>query len=347
VSVEADIIVEGRDRIIRFLQTHPRPLPSDELVTIEDAGGIVVVNAPFGSKANMALGHFLATMLAAKSGASVSKQVDPSRVLIRTNMRRAAHEVERLITETDPEALDTIIRKSLLNSNEVRWHLFQVARKFGAVRRDADISRFGTTVIQRYRGTVLFEEAMESYLWDRMDIERAADVLRAVQSKDTGIEMTALSPIGRSGMDRYGDLMRPFRSDRAILRALENRLRAQRMAMVCMSCRTVFHGMAEKERTYECTRCGSRMIAAMRPWKAEKKDIRDAFTSKAKARPLLLSANLVREHDDMALMALAARGVGPKTAARLLRLYGHDELELLRGILQAEVTFARTHRFWD
>jgi len=345
--VEADIIVEGRDRLIRFLQGHPRPVPSDDLVTIEDAGGVVVLNAPFGSKANMALGHFLATMLAAKSGASVSKQVDPSRVLIRTNMPRAASEVMRLITETDPETLEAIIRKSLLNSNEVRWHLFQVARKFGAVRRDADISRFGTTVVQRYRGTVLFEEAMESYLWDRMDIVQAAEVLREIQSKDMGMEMTALSPIGRSGMDRYGDLMRPFRSDSAILRALENRLRAQRMALVCMSCRTVVHGMAEKDRTYECGRCGSRMIAAMRPWKAERKDIKDAFSSKEKARPLQLSANLVREHGDRALMALAARGVGPRTAARLLRLYGYDERELLRGILQAEVTFARTHRFWD
>lgn len=345
--MDSDIIVEGRDRLVRFLQRHPRPVPSDDLVTIEDAGGIVVVNAPFGSKTNMALGHFLATMIAAKSGASVSKQVDPSRVLIRTNMPRAAYEIERLMTETDPDTLETIIRKSLLNSNEVRWHLFQVARKFGAVRREADISRFGTTVVQRYRGTVLFEEAMESYLWDRMEIGRASEVLDGMQSGSIAVEMTALSPIGRSGMDRYGDLMRPFRSDSAILRALENRLRSQRMALVCMSCRTVFHGMAEKERTYECAKCGSNMIAAMRPWKAERKDLKEAFSTKEKARPLQLSANLVREHGDRALIALAARGVGPKTAARLLRLYGYDELELLRGILQAEVTFARTHRFWD
>ncbi|HID73544.1 MAG TPA: hypothetical protein EYP43_00680 [Thermoplasmata archaeon] len=342
-----ETVVEGRDQIVRFLRGHPRPVPSDVVVTIEDAGDVVIVNAAFGSRTNMALAHLLATMLSARSGASVGKQVDPTRILLRTVTSRAASDVREILLCTDPGHLDEIIRRSLLNSGEVRWHLFQVARRFGAVRRDADIARIGSVVLARYRGTALFEEAVESYLWDRMDVGRAREVLRAMQEGTIRLETTPLSPIGRNGMDRYGDLVRPFRSDRTILRALEARLRGRRMALVCLSCRNVFHGTAERGRRYRCARCGSTMIAAMPSWQADPKEIRRALASMETARPFVLSANLVREHGDRALMCLAARGVGPTTAARLLRLYGFDELELLRGILNAEVTFARTHRFWD
>ncbi|MCI0497321.1 MAG: hypothetical protein L0Z54_03395 [Thermoplasmata archaeon] len=342
-----DAMVEGRDVVERFLRSHPTPMPGDSLITIEDAGDAIIVNAAFGSRTNMALAHLLSTMLAARSGSSVQKQVDPTRILLRTTLRKAASEAERLLFDTDPAMLEEIIRRSLLNSNEVRWHVFQVARKFGAVRRDADVSRMGMSVVNRYRGTVLYDEAVASYLWDRMDIDSAADVLRWIRDGSITVTRTPISPIGRSGMDRYGDLMRPFRSDLAILRALETRLREQRMALVCISCQNVFHVKAERGRAFECGRCGSAMVAAVQPWRADRKELAHDLGSRAGAKPFVLAANLVREHGDRAVMCLAARGIGPTTAARLLRLYGYDDIELLRGIMQAEVTFARTHRFWD
>jgi ATP-dependent Lhr-like helicase len=48
-------------------------------------------------------------------------------------------------------------------------------------------------------------------------------------------------------------------------------------------------------------------------------------------------------------MALAGRGIGPNTAARILRkqYLVDDEQEFLREILKAEINYARTKRFWD
>ena len=48
-----------------------------------------------------------------------------------------------------------------------------------------------------------------------------------------------------------------------------------------------------------------------------------------------------------AVLTLTARGVGANTAARILARQHEDELELLRDIIKAEVTYARTKRFWD
>ena len=49
------------------------------------------------------------------------------------------------------------------------------------------------------------------------------------------------------------------------------------------------------------------------------------------------------------------RGIGPDTAARILRRYNKTELEksdelqirFLRDILKAELNYARTRGFWD
>jgi len=43
---------------------------------------------------------------------------------------------------------------------------------------------------------------------------------------------------------------------------------------------------------------------------------------------------------------LAARGVGPRTASRILTYQFRDEDDFYRAILQAERLYARTRQFW-
>jgi ATP-dependent Lhr-like helicase len=46
------------------------------------------------------------------------------------------------------------------------------------------------------------------------------------------------------------------------------------------------------------------------------------------------------------VLALAARGVGPDTAARILTFQHETEEEFLRAVLSAEVQYAKNRRFW-
>ena len=59
-----------------------------------------------------------------------------------------------------------------------------------------------------------------------------------------------------------------------------------------------------------------------------------------------LSADLFLSYGPRSLFVLAAKGIGPRTAARLLGRYHENEKELINDILEAERTFFRTHRFW-
>ena len=44
---------------------------------------------------------------------------------------------------------------------------------------------------------------------------------------------------------------------------------------------------------------------------------------------------------------MAGRGVGPKSAGRILEMHYEDDDELVKRIFSEEIRFARTRRFWD
>jgi ATP-dependent Lhr-like helicase len=61
----------------------------------------------------------------------------------------------------------------------------------------------------------------------------------------------------------------------------------------------------------------------------------------------VLTAELVSIYGKRALMVLAAHGIGPRTASRILHSGTTDRLALLREIVRAEREYARTRPFWQ
>ena len=92
-------------------------------------------------------------------------------------------------------------------------------------------------------------------------------------------------------------------------------------------------------------------MAAVQPYaKADLRVLRKGASSEEERRAMrrvYKNANLVMAHGKKAVLALVGRGVGPDTAARVLARYHLEEDEFLRDILAAEISYARTKRFWD
>jgi ATP-dependent Lhr-like helicase len=100
-----------------------------------------------------------------------------------------------------------------------------------------------------------------------------------------------------------------------------------------------------------CPECGSTRIAALKPWEDDvvqavrsndKSEEQDRLTRRAHR-----NASLVQSHGKQAVVALAARGVGPQTAARIIGKLRRDEDDFYRDILEQERRYARTRSFWD
>ena len=105
----------------------------------------------------------------------------------------------------------------------------------------------------------------------------------------------------------------------------------------------------------KCPRCGSTLIAALNPHdtetvKAVKRKHSGVRLTREEERlwqSAWKNASLVQNYGRLAVLMLAARGIGPQTATRILRRPIRSEEDLYQAILQAEREYLRTRIFWD
>ncbi|MGB2826410.1 MAG: ATP-dependent helicase, partial [Thermoplasmata archaeon] len=329
------------------------PLPTDKRVTIEQGDGVIVINCCFGSKVNETLSKLITSLLAARFGESVGVQTEPYSIVLETPRGVTAGDVLKVIKETDPDSLEPLMRIILRNSSYLRWQFLHVAKKFGAVRKDADYRMLNISrLMEVFEHTPIFEEAIAKTLWENMDVETTSAVLHRMQEGGIDVMVGPLSPIGEQAIGKRQELMQPKRADKTVLMALKTRLLSEDVVMVCMNCRVQKRSVVENlPDRIKCQKCDGVLLAAIQPYaKKEFALLRKGAASDEETRLLkkmYKNANLVMAHGRKAVMALVARGVGPDTAGRILARYHLEEYEFLKDILEAEVSYARTKRFWD
>ncbi len=339
------------DYVKRHAEKHP--VPTDKRITVEHGNKLIIINACFGSNVNETLGRALSALIASKAGAAIGLQADPYRIILDVPIFLTAESVCDMLRNLHPDSLQSLLRIVLRNSSYLRYQLFHVGRKFGAIDRGADFKLLSIPkLIDSFQNTPLYEEAIEKVIWEKMDIERAYDVLGRIRAGEIEVVQSSMSPIGLEGVERSKELMRPEKADRAILQILKNRLMNESVTMLCLACkRNWTRTVSELPDKVKCHLCGAVLVAAVSPRdEVSRKLIKKRALNeceKKEMKKLVLNANLVMEHGKKAVMALSARGVGPETAARIVRKYHDNEYEFLRDVLSAEINYARTKRFWD
>jgi ATP-dependent Lhr-like helicase len=331
------------------------PVPTDERIVVEREGRKIAVNAAFGHKVNETLGRMLASLLGQQAGSAVGMEIDPYRIELETPGRVSAADVRELLETTDPDHLRAIIELALKRSDTLKFTLVQVAAKFGAIKRwkgDVDVS--ADRLLAALEDTPVYEEAVRVVFHDDLAVGEAQDVLKRVQSGDLEVAVARQrTPIGVGGRSAGTELLAPENADSGVVEAVRERLLEDDVRLFCVHC-------ADWDRTQkvervpdqpECPHCGSTRIAALSPWADEvvqavraneKGDEQEKETERA-----YRNASLVQGHGKPAVIALTARGVGPRNAARVINNHREDESNFYRDILEREREYARTKAFWD
>jgi len=336
-------------------------VPDDRTITLEVEEKTFVINACFGTKVNETLGRLISAVLAQSIGESIGINSESYRINLELPGRIPPERIKDILMTTKPDTLEYLMKTILRNSTYLRWQLVHVARKFGALRKDFDYKNIGIKrLASLFEQSLIFEEALDKLLWERMDIEQTAQVIRKIQNGEISLHIQGLSPIALAGFETIRGLMVPQRADRTILMALKKRLEDADITLTCTNCHhswNTFTGRTPLQP--KCPRCGAIKIAVLRRYT---KDTAKLLTKKHRTseenkevKRLHKNASLVLSYGRFAVLALVARGVGPDTAARILGRYNKleltksEELEIkfLRDILQAELQYARTRGFWD
>jgi len=336
-------------------------IPDDTTITIEVENKTIVINTCFGTRVNETIGRIISALLAQSIGESIGINSDAYRINLEIPQRLPAERIKNILLETTPESLWYLLNTILRNSTYIRWQLVNTARKFGAISKDFDYKNIGVKkLFTLFENTLVFDEAVDKIIWERMDLENTQKVLREIQNGEINIHIQGLSPIALAGVETMRGLMVLQRADRSILMALKRRLDDTDITLVCTNCNKKWNttvGRADVQP--KCSSCGAIKIAVLRKYnkklaKVLTKKERTIEENKEVTR-LHKNASIVLNHGKVALMTLVGRGIGPDTAARILRRYDRVEIEkseelqlkFLRDLLKAELNYARTRGFWD
>ena len=348
-------IAEGLEPIAEGV-AEGHPIPTDERLVIEAAGGTVVINVAAGHEANETIGRVVASLLGQAAGSSVGMEVDPYRVELDVPGGVHAADVREVLLDTDPDHVEALLELALKRSETLKFRLSQVATTFGALKgwQGSGDGIGASRLLAALEDTPVYDEAVRSIFHDDLDAGRGRDLLAALQCGALDLVVADdRTPIGTAGRSGGQDLLAPEDADASVIETVKERLREDRVRLFCLHC-------ADWERTTkvkrapddpECPDCGSTRIAALHPMAEEvvqavqsedKSEEQADMTERAHRR-----ANLVQAHGKRAIIALAARGVGPTNAARIIAKLRGDEEDFYRDILAREREYARTRSFWD
>ena len=333
------------------------PTAREVVVETSKDGTEVVINACFGHLVNETFGRVIIALLASRFGADISMEIDPYRIKLKSGRRMDKEALEQTVFSIEPEFVRLIIAKTLKDSFLFKWELLNVAKRFGALRRDFDRRQISADkLVKLFSETPIYKETVNDVFADKLDVARTEEVVKRIKSGDINVCFGSQSPIGAAGYLSWRDVLATERDEGLIIDALKNRLMNDKVILFCVNCRkwesvrrvkTIIEFGTE---SLVCPFCNSRLIAALKPW--EEEEIRVVKRSgsdngnRERAKRVYRNANLVLSHGVLAVIALAARGVGPDVAAKIIRKSIDADVSFYRNILEEERRYTRTKRFW-
>lgn len=341
------------DKFLDLIGKNHGIVPTDLLITLEQSDEGVVINLCAGHQTNEAIGRVISILLSARFGTTIGIELDAYRILLRLPREISIRDIKDTLTSLEPEHIRGILELALRRTSLFKWKLVQVAKKFGAIDPDADYERLSLHRLSDLLAHVTIQEETYRELFTRyMDVLHAGQIIKRIHDGEIGIEIGPVSIIGASGLFSSRDQIPPPTADQAVIAALKHRLDKQEVILACMNCRkwksrTVVARVPDHP---VCGACGARLIAALKPYELDQyaAAARKTKTAEEKAieHRLIKNANIVLSSGRKAVTILAAKGVGPDTASRILATYTDGDA-MYREILKAERNFVKTHRFWQ
>jgi len=378
---EYPVPVEDRQRLATRRETAlaAGALPTDRRITVTARGRLVVYGACFGTRTNETLALATAGLLTARLGARVDiATVEPTWFVLELPI---AVDDATLVDafSIDPNALGPLVERLVPSGLDYRWVFLAVARKLGVIPASADPRDLRTLepLLDASRTTPLGEETLEKTLHDRYDLPHAAEVLERLKARTIEIVAAPPSALTDGPLERLRWRAVPDTPPPTLLKAVRERLEKETLTLVCLRCgftRNTTPGRYHAEGGSRCLLCHGSLSAVLSPrrtaeidrlsryakrkWRPKPAGSRTRGRTRRREPPLppetetlvragYTSAELLAHYGERALLALAARGVGPETARRLLARHYRDDDAFFTEILRAERAYARTRAFWD
>ncbi|MGP6219940.1 DEAD/DEAH box helicase [Caldiplasma sukawensis] len=324
-------------------------LAEKDRIIIEVQNSEIIIQILLGTKGNFTMSQILSSILSSITNESVEADYSPYHIYFRVSRRMSPSEIESIIRQINPELVLDIILKNARRSRFFSGIFLYEVRKFGIIKPDADLSRVRfEKIIESYENSVLFEDSINKMIYDYMDIEAVRSFILSIN--DIKIEKyDHFSEGSEYFLTHFSERINPIKPTKAIIDSVRERLLNEEITLLCMKCHWTKTDRVKNQNSMKCLNCGNIFLAVLSPYQRDGtlKLLDSNRISEREKKSLMKSAYLYKERGREALIALAARGVGPETASRLLQVRYFNEDDLILEIIKSENDYAKNRRYWD
>jgi len=336
-------------------------IPSDRHVVVESLGKIAIIHIHLGSRGTFTLSTLISHMLRS-TGLNFILKNDPYRVFIISSKFIKADFIVKILESlcsTTKHVLRTMLADELKRTKLFKWHLFNVAKRFGALKPGVSYSAV-LRILPTYENTLIGLEALNEIITFRTDLDSVLKVLRDL--RDGKIKLLVYKekdpmPLTAKILSAQITFIEASHEIPSIVKAFKERLLNKKVKLVCVKCGYVFNNVRVRDlpERLQCRKCGAGFLTVLSPNDVEAENIirkrarglKLSSFEKNVLKDEILKADLVLRFGKYAVIALSTYGVGPKTAARVLGEIVYGEENFYKALLKAEMDFIRTRKYWD
>jgi len=359
----------ARTAIVEEIFEHKKmgaTVPDNKTILIEGYDRYIVIHACFGDNINRTLGYVFEEALARKNLIRFWWS-DGTRILIELTMevqqidlKKTADELFSLSWETAKQLFLNRIEKQFPYPERIK----NIAQRFGVLKRGQYLGHPNLCSLDsRFAGTPIYEEAMHEVLMEKIDLDRADEVIARVKNHELQMNFFIATekptPIAYHILYRHLDVPELISPDTVVkdnVQRMKLALGYKAVDLICFNCgrkenRILIKDIAEQP---VCKNCSSGLLAVS-SWSSQsvvdvlskklaRQEMNDAERDTlAKARR---TADLVLSYGKKAVLAMSIYGVGPQTAAKILAKMHDDEESFYKDLLEAKLKFITTRPYW-
>ena len=337
--------------------------PDEKTIVIEShrlpQKSVLILHSCFGTKINSTLKVILETLLDASLASRVKSSSDAYRILLSVESRfTKKHITDVFSSDFD---INEIMSVALKGKNDVTWKTFCVGKKFGFYdRNDVYVKNEIRYDFERNIDTPLVKEAFRELFHEKFDLEGTRRIIELIKQNKIKIEWTDVdkfSKLAEPVLDQtVMSYTNPANIDKEMLQKVRKRLLETKQRLICVRCGLWQQVMTPNEtHPLRCKYCKGQQITCTYEYDHElvktiqKKHQGKKLTpdEKKNFQKAWKVSSLLATFGKTALIVMAAYGVGPDTAGRILknRLEDDDDY-LIKQIIIAEKTYTLTRGFW-
>ncbi|MDC0200001.1 DEAD/DEAH box helicase [Candidatus Nitrosopelagicus sp.] len=338
-------------------------MPDEKTIVIEShrlpQQSVLILHSCFGTKINSTLKIILETMLDASLASKVKSSSDAYRILLSVESRfTKKHITDVFSSDFD---INEIMSVALKGKNDVTWKTFCVGKKFGFYdRSDIYVKNEVRYDFERNINTPLVKEAFRELFHEKFDLEGTKKIIELIKQNKIEIEwidVDKFSKLAEPVLDQtVMSYTNPASIDKEMLLKVRKRLMETKQRLICVRCGLWQRVMTPSEtHPLKCKYCKGQQITCTYEYDHElvktiqkkhqgKKLTPDEKKNFDKAWKV---SSLLSSFGKIALIVMAAYGVGPDTGARILKNRVEDDDDyLIKQIIIAEKTYTLTRGFW-